>query len=93
MCYFSGLTRQTIILVSEQVGAKWKQLCRHLEVQETTIEVIDMYPWNVLEKAYQGLLGWVREKGHEAKKDVLVKALQNVGLKNVAEKIECYQTV
>ena len=79
--------------IREEIGAKWKDVLRKLELKESEIENICVdhmrEPYGVKEAFYQGLLKWKNRFGEEAttKKlcDVLLEARCTEALKKFRE--------
>ncbi|XP_052106691.1 uncharacterized protein LOC127739139 [Mytilus californianus] len=76
--------------VSKEVIPHWKNVGRYLEIGENNINIIDENHHDVQEKAYSMLLTWQECKGHDATKEVLIKALHDCELQRVAEIVQKY---
>ncbi|XP_052073203.1 uncharacterized protein LOC127711251 [Mytilus californianus] len=74
--------------VSHEIISDWKNVGRHLEIGESNISIIDQNYADVKEKAYSMLTKWQEFRGHDATKEILIKALEDCELKRVAEIVE-----
>lgn len=86
----SGVSVTLLACVANLVGRKWKQLLRQLKVDESELNAIEYqyYSHGLHELGFQALLSWKRGKGREASKEVLLRALEDIGLKSVSEQCQ-----
>ena len=69
------------------IGVKWKDLARELEFSQASIEIIAKENFhNAKECCIEVLVRWLRREGKDATAEKLVKALVEIGLKNVADR-------
>ena len=74
------VTRDHGLSICEHVGCKWKSVLRHLDMEETAIENVDLENKYVSEKFLQGLLQWMRNVGSQkATTRTLCNALREAG--------------
>jgi hypothetical protein len=82
-----GMEEQ-IQFVAHEIGRDWKKLGRKLITTEAVIEGIEDEFKQLEEKAYQILKKWSRANGKSgATREVLCKALKEIGRKSIAERI------
>ncbi len=73
--------------VSEDIGASWRRLGRHMLKRECVLSNIDEDFKGVGEKAYQLLLKWKEEGGATATPQALFLALLRIKRTDVAKKL------
>ncbi len=74
--------------VAREIGRDWKKLGRKLKTGHTVIECIEVEHTTEEERAYQVLVKWWQDKGFfGATKDILIKALKDIGKTSVAQGI------
>ncbi len=74
--------------VAREIGCDWKKLARELKIDRPVIEGIVVEHTTEDERAYQVLVKWSQDKGFSgATKDILIKALKDIGKTSIAEGI------
>ncbi|KAL4230587.1 hypothetical protein ACF0H5_010965 [Mactra antiquata] len=83
----SGITTKILRQVGSNLGKKWRMLLRSLDMEESYLDDLEYQHGNkgLDELGVQALIAWKQYKGKAASVDVLVTALEGVGLKSVAE--------
>ena len=74
--------------VAREIGCDWRKLGRQLKIGNNVIEGIEVEHTTEEERAYQVLVKWWQDKGlFGATKDILIKALKDIGKTSIAEGI------
>jgi hypothetical protein len=82
----SRVTELEVLVVSKELGYKWKNVGRLLGVSNSSIEEIShRHPNSLQEQAYQCLWMWF---GSDGSRQQLYQVLQEEGLTNVVEKLD-----
>ena len=81
------VTAQTLLKISQDLGAHWKNLARYLGFRQPQIDTIEMdhFHYGVQEQAYQMLHKWYQKIGNGAKHGVLAEALINIGRSDLTQ--------
>lgn len=70
------------------IGRKWRDLARALNFNQATIDVIEIEKIHCAKECcIEVLVSWLRQEGKKATAEKLAEALDEIGLRNVADRI------
>ena len=85
---FSALEFAAVNMVAREITADWKMLALFLGLEHCVVEEIDRYGYaKYREKAHHALRKWQKRSGENATKQVLIKALEDVHRKDIADEL------
>ena len=74
--------------MSVDIGLKWRDLARALDFNQACIEVIEEEKIHCAKECcIKVLVSWLRREGKKATAEKLAEVLDEIGLRNVADKI------
>ena len=76
--------------LSVDIGLKWRDLARVLKFNQACIDVIEEEKIHCSKECcIKVLVSWLRREGKKATAEKLAEALDEIGLRNVADRIPC----
>eukprot|EP00795_Rhopilema_esculentum_P004538 gene4538-20790_t len=82
------IDRKILMKVAENAAAEWKRLGRHLNLDESKLDIIDIEKNGVIDACYKVLKTWQEIEGPRATVQILKEALHDVHRRDIIHEIE-----
>ena len=82
------IDRKILMKVGQNAAAEWKRLGRHLNLDESKLDIIGVEKNGVIDACYNVLKTWQEKEGSRATVQILKETLRNMQRRDIIHEIE-----